>query len=176
MMCGGGAGGGGAGRVQLGCDRERPPGAGRVRRAEAAPHGPRALPPPPGRCPRVRQAYDNRAAPPPHEPTRVRGRASALRAGAAQAGRWGRGGRGFERQVLGASVLVWCVPCVWGVSPSYDGVEWGRPGEVPRPPSTQPPLTAPAGRSSSCDWPAVSSFPRSPPPPVSSRAMSRSPT
>eukprot|EP00291_Cryptomonas_curvata_P018621 CAMPEP_0172162322 /NCGR_PEP_ID=MMETSP1050-20130122/6604_1 /TAXON_ID=233186 /ORGANISM="Cryptomonas curvata, Strain CCAP979/52" /LENGTH=275 /DNA_ID=CAMNT_0012832293 /DNA_START=165 /DNA_END=988 /DNA_ORIENTATION=- len=31
------------------------------------------------------------------------------------------------RQVLGATVLVWCVPCVWGVSPSYDGVEWDRP-------------------------------------------------
>lgn len=33
------------------------------------------------------------------------------------------------RQVLGSSTLVWCIPCVWGVSPSYDGVEWGRPEE-----------------------------------------------
>jgi len=31
------------------------------------------------------------------------------------------------RQVLGANVLLWCLPCVWGVSPSYDGVEWSRP-------------------------------------------------
>ena len=33
------------------------------------------------------------------------------------------------QMVLGQNPAIWCVPCVWGVSPDFDGVNWDDPKE-----------------------------------------------
>lgn len=35
------------------------------------------------------------------------------------------------KMVLGQNPAVWCIPCVWGVAPEFDGINWDDPAQRP---------------------------------------------
>lgn len=36
------------------------------------------------------------------------------------------------KMVLGENPACWCIPCVWGVSPDFDGINWEHPAQRAR--------------------------------------------